>query len=398
MDLYEHQAKELFARYGVPTVRGSVVYDSEQAAGAVAHMEFPVVVKAQVKVGGRGKAGGVKLAHNLAELSQYASDILGMDIRGHRVRRLLVDPGVDIAEEYYVSFLLDRSQRSYLAMCSVSGGMDIEQVAKETPELLAKIPIDPVEGLHRDNALEIVKKGRLPEEIQEKAASAVQRLYEVMIDADATLVEVNPLVRTKDDEILAIDGKVTLDDNSAFRHLALFDEFRDDSSTDFRELAAKKVGLNYVKLDGNVGIIGNGAGLVMSTLDVVAYAGEKYGDIKPANFLDIGGGASADVMESGLRIIMDDPDVVAIFVNVFGGITSCVEVASGIVKALAALGDSSNKPIVIRIDGNSAEEGRKVIEEANLPHISTVGDMDEGARMVARITADRLGLQATTGE
>ncbi|HHY07869.1 MAG TPA: ADP-forming succinate--CoA ligase subunit beta [Corynebacteriales bacterium] len=398
MDLYEHQAKKLFARYGVPTVQGSVVYNSEQAAGAVADMEFPVVVKAQVKVGGRGKAGGVKLAHNLQELNQYTNEILGMDIKSHRVRRLLVDPGVDIAEEYYLSFLLDRSNRGYLAMCSVSGGMDIEQVAKDTPELLAKIPINPVDGLTRECALEIVKKGQLPEEIQDKAASVVQQLYEVMIDADATLVEVNPLVRTTDDEILAIDGKVTLDNNSEFRHLSLFDEFRDDSGADFREIAAKKVGLNYVKLDGNVGIIGNGAGLVMSTLDVVAYAGEKYGDIKPANFLDIGGGASAEVMEAGLRIIMDDPDVEAIFVNVFGGITSCVEVASGIVKALQSLGDSAEKPIVIRIDGNAVEEGRKVIEEANLPYITTAARMDEGARMVARITADRLGLSNSEGE
>lgn len=398
MDLYEHQAKELFARYGVPTVRGTVVFDAAEAAQALANATFPVVVKAQVKVGGRGKLGGVKLAHNEAEFTQYVDDILGMDIKGHAVRRLLIDPGIDIKEEYYLSFLVDRSQRSYLAICSVSGGMDIEQVAKETPELLAKVAIDPVQGMGRDLALRIVREGQLPAEIQEAAADVVEKLYRVMVDSDATLVEVNPLVRTGADEIIALDGKVTLDGNSEFRHKDLFSDFADEANADPRELEAQKVGLKYVSLDGNVGIIGNGAGLVMSTLDVVAYAGAEYGDIKPANFLDIGGGASAEVMEAGLRIILNDPDVEAIFVNVFGGITSCVEVASGIIKALQALGDSIDKPLVIRIDGNAAEEGRRVIEEANLPGISTAADMDEGARMVARITAEKLGLLEGAGE
>lgn len=391
MDLYEHQAKELFDRYGVPTLRGTVVTTPEEAAAAAESMDLPVVVKAQVKVGGRGKAGGVKLARTKEDVVAHTEAILGMDIKGHTVHKVLIDPGVDIAEEYYMSFLVDRSNRSYLAMCSVAGGMDIETVAQEQPEALAKIPIDPEEGVDLARAREIAEQGHLPADILDAAAMTIEKLYSVFEDADASLVEVNPMVRTGDGRVLAIDGKVTLDDNSEGRHQDLFSEYRDNSTADPRELAAKEVGLNYVKLDGTVGIIGNGAGLVMSTLDVVAYAGEAYDNVRPANFLDIGGGASAAVMEAGLRIIMEDPQVEAVFVNVFGGITSCIEVANGILQALDQLGDSLTKPLVVRLDGNEVAPAREILDNAQHPLITTAGDMDEGAAIVARITASRLG-------
>ena len=389
MDLYEHQAKELFDRYGVPTLRGSVVTTPAEAAVAAASMDLPVVIKAQVKVGGRGKAGGVKLARTREDVTSYAALILGMDIKGHRVDKVLIDPGVDIAEEYYISFLIDRSHRRFLAMCSVAGGMDIETVAKERPGALAKVPIDPEKGVDRAMAREIAKRGHLPDDILDTAADSIEKLYHLFTETDASLVEVNPLVRTVDNRVLAIDGKMTLDDNAEKRHRDIFADYRDNSHADPCELAAKEVGLHYVKLDGNVGIIGNGAGLVMSTLDVVAYAGERYGNVKPANFLDIGGGASASVMESGLRIIMEDPQVEAVFVNVFGGITSCVEVANGILSALKQLGNTVTKPLVVRLDGNEVAAAQEILNSVHHPLITTATDMDGGAQKVARIVAER---------
>src|SRR5699024_9618877 len=325
---------------------------------------------AQVKVGGRGKAGGVKLADDASEARARAEDILGLDIKGHIVKKLLVAEASDIAEEYYISFLLDRANRNYLAMCSVEGGVEIEQVAEESPDRLARINIDPTVGVDVAKAREIAAAGHLPEEVLDAAAVTIAKLYDVFVKSDASLVEVNPLVRTPDDEILALDGKVTLDENAEFRHPEVFADFADAGTTDPLEQKAKENDLNYVKLDGEVGIIGNGAGLVMSTLDVVAYAGEAHKGVKPANFLDIGGGASAEVMANGLDVILGDEQVKSVFVNVFGGITACDAVANGIVKALEILGDEANKPLVVRLDGNNVDEGRKILADANHPLVT----------------------------
>jgi succinyl-CoA synthetase beta subunit len=364
-----------------------VATTAEQAREAAAAYGGMVVVKAQVKTGGRGKAGGVKLADDAADAQAKAGQILGLDIKGHIVQRLLITPAADIASEYYVSFLLDRGNRTYLAMASVEGGMDIEEVARTKPEALAKVPVDAIVGVDEAKAREIVRAARFPAEVVDEVAAVLVSLWQVLVKEDATLVEVNPLVKAGDGRILALDGKVTLDANSDFRHPE-HAEFVVNDETDPLELAAKDKGLNYVKLDGSVGIIGNGAGLVMSTLDVVAYAGEQFGGVKPANFLDIGGGASAQVMADGLEIILSDRQVNAVLVNVFGGITSCDAVANGIVQAFAMLderGEAVSKPVVVRLDGNNAPEGRRILEEAQHDIIELVDTMDAAARRVAEL-------------
>ncbi len=386
MDLYEYQAKDLFAAHGVPVLAGRTVETAEQAGAAAAELGTTVVVKAQVKTGGRGKAGGVKLAETPEEAAEKASAILGMDIKGHTVHRVLVTEASDIAEEYYFSFLLDRSNRTFLAMCSAEGGMEIEQLAVERPEALARVPIDAIAGVDRAKAAEIVAEGKIPAAVADQAADVIVKLWETFVSEDATLVEVNPLVRDPQDKVVALDGKVTLDENAAFRHPGHAD-LVDQRTEDPLEAKAKAKDLNYVKLDGEVGIIGNGAGLVMSTLDVVAYAGEKHGGVKPANFLDIGGGASAEVMAAGLDVILGDPDVKSVFVNVFGGITACDAVANGIVEALEILGGAATKPLVVRLDGNNVVEGRRILDEANHPLVTQVDTMDNAADKAAELAA-----------
>jgi succinyl-CoA synthetase beta subunit len=389
VDLYEYQAKDLFGAHGVPVLPGDVADTPEEASRIAADLGQRVVVKAQVKTGGRGKAGGVKLADDPADTKAKAEAILGLDIKGHIVRRVLIAPASDIAEEYYFSFLLDRANRTFLAMASSEGGMDIEQLAVERPEALAKVPVDAIKGVDLAKAKEILTAGNFPEVIRDQAAEVVVKLWETFVSEDATLVEVNPLVRDPQDKIIALDGKVTLDENAAFRHPGHADLVY-TAAEDPLEAAAKAKDLNYVKLDGQVGIIGNGAGLVMSTLDVVAYAGEEFGGMKPANFLDIGGGASAEVMANGLEIILGDTDVKAVFVNVFGGITACDAVANGIVQAFQLLesrGDAVNKPIVVRLDGNNAEEGRRILTEAALPGLQQVDTMDNAARKAAELAS-----------
>jgi len=384
MDLFEYQARDLFAEYDVPVLPGMVASTPEQARAAAAEIGGQVVIKAQVKVGGRGKAGGVKLADDPADAEAKATAILGMDIKGHTVQRVLVAQASGIAAEYYFSYLLDRSNRTFLAMASVEGGVEIEQVAVENPEALARIPIDARTGVDEAKAREIVAAARFPESIAEQVVDVAQKLWAVFTGADATLVEVNPLVQDPAGKIIALDGKVTLDGNADFRHPE-HAELDDSSAVDPLEREAVAKGLNYVKLDGEVGIIGNGAGLVMSTLDVVAYAGEDFGGVKPANFLDIGGGASAQVMADGLGIILGDPAVKSVFVNVFGGITACDEVANGIVQALHILGDQSVKPIVVRLDGNNVEEGRRILDEAAHALVEQVDTMDGAARRAAEL-------------
>jgi len=389
VDLYEYQAKEMFAAHDVATQLGVVVTDAPAAGVAAAEIGGTVVVKAQVKTGGRGKAGGVKLATDPVDAATKAAGILGLDIKGHVVGKVLVVAASDIAEEYYVSFLVDRANRNFLAMASVEGGMDIEEVAATKPEALAKVAIDPLAGVDAAKAAEIVAAANFPADVADQVAEMLVALWDVFVKEDATLVEVNPLVKTPDGAVLALDGKVTLDDNADFRHpdhAAL----ADISATDPLEVKAEAKGLNYVKLSGEVGIIGNGAGLVMSTLDVVAYAGEEFGGVKPANFLDIGGGASAEVMADGLEIILGDPEVKAVFVNVFGGITACDAVAAGIIQAFSILadrGETPDKPLVVRLDGNNADVGRKILLEAEHDLIEMVDTMDDAARRVAQLAA-----------
>lgn len=397
MDLFEYQARDMFEKHGVPVLGGVVATTPEEARAAAERLGGgTVVVKAQVKTGGRGKAGGVKLAHSPEEAEERARDILGMDIKGHTVHRVMVAAGARIAEEYYFSVLLDRAERRYLAMCSVEGGMEIEQLAVERPEALAKVPVDPQIGIDRAKAEEIVAAAGFAADVAPQVADVIERLWTVYREEDATLVEVNPLVRTEDGRIVALDGKVTLDANADFRHPD-HAELEDAVATDPLEAKAKLHDLNYVKLDGSVGIIGNGAGLVMSTLDVVAYAGERHGGVRPANFLDIGGGASAEVMAAGLDVILGDPQVDAVFVNVFGGITACDAVANGIVAALGILGDAATKPLVVRLDGNNVEEGRRILRDAAHPLVTLADTMDGGADAAAQLAhaahADR-GTQA----
>jgi succinyl-CoA synthetase beta subunit len=386
VDLMEYQAKQLFAKHDVPVTLGVVATTPEEARAGAEQLGGRVVVKAQVKAGGRGKAGGVKLADNPDEAAARASEILGMTIKGLTVNRVLVDPTADIVEEYYFSFLVDRSNRTYLCIASVEGGVEIEQVAHTNPDAVAKISIDPATGVDEAKAREIVAESRFPDEVADHAVDMVQKLWAAFVAEDATLVEVNPLARLGNGTLQALDGKVSLDANADFRH----DDhaaFEDKDAADPLEAAATAKGLNYVKLDGSVGIIGNGAGLVMSTLDVVAYAGEEFGGQKPANFLDIGGGASAEVMANGLEIILGDAQVKSVFVNVFGGITSCDEVANGIVQALQMLGDTATKPLVVRLDGNNVEEGRRILEEADHPLVTLVDTMDGAARRAAELAA-----------
>ncbi|MET9274962.1 ADP-forming succinate--CoA ligase subunit beta [Kribbella sp. NPDC003557] len=383
MDLMEYQAKELFARHGVPVTLGRVIEDPADAADAARELGGRVVVKAQVKTGGRGKAGGVKLAAAPDEATARAGEILGMDIKGHTVRRVLLAPAADIAEEYYLSFLVDRANREYLCIASTEGGVEIEEVAHTTPDAIAKVRIDPAVGVDDAKAAEIVAAAGFPA----GAATVVRRLWDVFVAEDASLVEVNPLVKLGDGSLEALDGKVTLDDNAAYRH-ADHAGFDDKTSADPLEAEAHAKGLNYVKLDGSVGIIGNGAGLVMSTLDVVAYAGSPYG-VQPANFLDIGGGASAEVMANGLGIILSDPQVRSVFVNVFGGITACDAVSNGIVQALSVLGDRADKPLVVRLDGNNVDEGRAILTKAGHPLVTVVDTMDGAAARAAELAAEK---------
>ena len=386
MDLFEYQARDLFEVNGVPVLAGAVATTPEEAKSAAEKIGGKVVVKAQVKIGGRGKAGGVKLAENPDDAFEKAKAILGMDIKGHTVHKVMIAGAAPIESEYYLAILLDRAARSFLVMASVSGGMDIEEVAHKTPEKLAKVHVDPNEGISADKALEIIRKGGFPAEVEKAVADVLITLWKTFKDSDATLVEVNPLVKCSDGRIIALDGKVTLDDNSAFRHPD-HEALIDHAATNPLEALAKEKDLNYVKLDGEVGVIGNGAGLVMSTLDVVAYAGEKFGGVKPANFLDIGGGASAQVMADGLSIILGDPAVKSVFVNVFGGITACDAVANGIVQALAMLGDKATKPIVVRLDGNNVLEGRRILNEANHPLVQQLETMDGAAAKAAELAA-----------
>ncbi len=372
----------MFEAHGVPVLQGLIADTPEQAAEAAAKIGGTVVVKAQVKAGGRGKAGGVKLAHNPEEARAAAESILKLTIKDLPVNRVMIAQGAAIDKEYYFSVLLDRSNRTFLSLCSVEGGMDIEQLAEERPDALAKIAIDAIQGIDLAKALEIAKAGGFSDDIAAKVAPVFVKLYDVFVKEDATLVEVNPLILSKDGEIIALDGKVSLDDNAEFRHER---ETMERDQLDPLEAKAKQADLNYVKLDGEVGIIGNGAGLVMSTLDVVAYAGEKHGGVKPANFLDIGGGASAEVMAAGLDVILGDPQVKSVFVNVFGGITACDAVANGIVGALATLGSSATKPLVVRLDGNNVIEGRKILADANHPLVTVVDTMDEAADKAAEL-------------
>jgi succinyl-CoA synthetase beta subunit len=384
VDLFEYQAKQLFEKYGVPVSLGEVATDADEAKAIAERLGGVTVVKAQVKIGGRGKAGGVKVAKTPDDAHAAAQAILGMDIKGHTVHRVLVDPGAQIEEEYYVSFLLDRANRTFLAMASYEGGMEIEQLAVERPDALAKVPVDAIAGVDAAKAREIVEAAKFPAEVADKVAAVLVTLWDAFVGSDATLVEVNPLAKVASGEVVALDGKVTLDENANFRQPDNA-AFEDVAATDPLEQKAKEKHLNYVKLDGEVGIIGNGAGLVMSTLDVVAYAGEKHGGVKPANFLDIGGGASAEVMANGLDIILNDPSVRAVFVNVFGGITSCDEVANGIVGALAMLGDEASKPLVVRLDGNNVIEGRRILTEAAHPLVTMVDTMDDAADKAAEL-------------
>ena len=385
MDLFEYQARDLFESHQIPVLAGAVATTPDEAHAAATKIGGKVVVKAQVKVGGRGKAGGVKLAENADDAKTKAAAILGMDIKGHTVNKVMIAQAAPIDSEYYLAILLDRANRNFLVMASVAGGMEIEEVAHKTPEKLAKVGINPNIGIDKAKAVEIAKGGQFPADVIDQVADVLVKLWQAFIKEDATLMEINPLVKTSDGKVIALDGKVTLDDNSGFRHPE-HEVLVDHESTNPLEKLAKEKDLNYVKLDGQVGIIGNGAGLVMSTLDVVAYAGEKYG-VKPANFLDIGGGASAEVMANGLSIILGDSDVRSVFVNVFGGITACDAVANGIVQALDMLGSKATKPIVVRLDGNNVELGRKILNDANHPLVEQLETMDGAAAKAAELAA-----------
>jgi succinyl-CoA synthetase beta subunit len=385
VDLFEYQARDLFESHGVPVLGGAVAFTPEEAESAAASMGGRVVVKAQVKVGGRGKAGGVKLAESASDAREKAAAILGMDIKGHIVHKVMIAQAAPIEAEYYLAILLDRANRNFLVMASVAGGMEIEEVAHKTPEKLARIGIDPNIGISKEKAREIVLAGQFPADVVDQVVEVLLKLWAAFVAEDATLMEINPLVKTSHGKVVALDGKVTLDDSADFRHPS-HEALIDHAAANPLEAAAKEKNLNYVKLDGQVGIIGNGAGLVMSTLDVVAYAGEKFG-VKPANFLDIGGGASAQVMADGLGIILGDPDVRSVFVNVFGGITACDAVANGIVQALTMLGSKATKPIVVRLDGNNVLEGRRILNEAAHPLIQQVETMDGAAARAAELAA-----------
>lgn len=389
MDLYEYQGRDVFEKHGLPVLAGGVAETPEEARAIAERLGGRVVVKAQVKVGGRGKAGGVKLAADANEAYDRANDILGMDIKGHTVHKVMLAETADIVEEYYFSYLLDRANRTFLCIASVAGGMEIETVAEEAPEKVAKVAIDANRGVDEALAREIVAAGHFPAEVADQVVDIAVKLWQTFVAEDATLVEVNPLAKISSGKVLCLDAKVTLDENAGFRH-ADHEALEDKAAVDPLEQAAKAKDLNYVKLDGEVGIIGNGAGLVMSTLDVVAYAGEEFGGVKPANFLDIGGGASAEVMANGLEIVLSDPAVKSVFVNVFGGITACDAVANGIIQALAMLdgrGEAVTKPLVVRLDGNNAEAGRAILDSANNPLVERVDTMDGAAKRAAELAA-----------
>src|SRR5690349_3516237 len=380
----EYQAKELFAKHGVTTTLGIVAETADAARAAAEELGGVTVIKAQVKAGGRGKAGGVKIAKTADEAFEHASNILGMEIKGLTVNRVLVTPATPPEEEYYFSFLLDRANRSYLCIASVEGGVEIEEVAKTNPDAVKQIAIDPGTGVDEAKARDIVAEAGFPAELTDQAVQTVLALWKVFVEEDATLVEVNPLARLAGDKLEALDGKVSLDENAEFRHED-HAAFEDKEAADPLEAKAKAKGLNYVKLDGAVGIIGNGAGLVMSTLAVVAYAGEAHGGVKPANFLDIGGGANAQVMADGLDVILNDEQVRSVFVNVFGGITACDEVANGIKGALEILGDEATKPLVVRLDGNNVDAGRAILAELDHPLVTMVDTMDGAADKAAQL-------------
>jgi succinyl-CoA synthetase beta subunit len=372
MDLYEHQARELFEEHGILVPRAEVTDSPKEARETARRLGGRVVVKAQVKTGGRGKAGGVKLAADPAAAELTARQILGMDIKGHTVGKVMLAQPVDIEAEFYVSYVLDRAAGRFLAIASAEGGMDIEEVAASRPEAVARIPVDPAEGVTSAKATEITEAAGLPPQ----TVDVLIRLWEVLVREDAVLVEVNPLVRTGQGQILALDGKVTLDDNARFRQARWGAD--DVEHDDALEATAAAKGLNYVKLDGEVGIIGNGAGLVMSTLDVVAGCGAR-----PANFLDIGGGASAQIMADGLSVILSDPAVKSVFVNVFGGITACDAVADGIVQALDTV--QLTKPLVVRLDGNNAARGRAILDDRAHPLVQQATTMDGAALRAAQL-------------
>jgi succinyl-CoA synthetase beta subunit len=376
LDLFEYQGKQLFARYGIPVSPGEPVRTADEAVAVAEKIGFPVVIKAQVHVGGRGKAGGVKLANDLDEVRLHAGNIIGMDIKGHTVHVVWVERASDIAEEYYASFTLDRSAKQHLGMLSAQGGVEIEAVAESDPDAIAKIHIDPVDGLTAEAARAWVEAAKLNPQATDGAVDILQKLYQCYVDADADLAEINPLILTPDGRVHALDAKVTLDDNAAFRHE--WDEYAATQVHDDREAAAKEKGLQYVGLDGSVGIIANGAGLAMSTLDVVNQVGGE-----PANFLDIGGGANATVMANALEIINNDPRVKSIFINIFGGITRGEEVANGIVEALGRVDISS--PIVIRLDGTNAEQGREILKSHESDRLISQPTMLDAARKAVEL-------------
>ncbi len=373
MDLFEHQAKELFARHGVAVPRGRVAWSPGEAQEVAAELGGTVVVKAQVQVGGRGKAGGIQLARDPAEARAQAERIIGMDIKGHVVRRVLVEEASDVAAEYYASILHDRAGKGFLAMASTQGGVDIEEVAARSPEAIVKVPVNPLIGLRSYHVSQLLYGAGFAPAAHKGAAEILGRLYQVLLAADCTLVEVNPLVLTADGQVKALDAKVSLDDSALVRHPEL-EALRDTFAQDPQERAAKERGLNYVKLDGWVGIVGNGAGLVMSTLDVVAQAGGRA-----ANFLDVGGGASAETMASGLEVILSDRKVRSVLVNIFGGITRGDLVAEGILEALERLGDKVQVPLVVRLDGTNAEEGRELLAKSRSDKVVTAATMLEAA-------------------
>jgi succinyl-CoA synthetase beta subunit len=383
LDLYEYQGKQLFAQYDIPVSAGAAVETVDAAVAAADKIGYPVVVKAQVQVGGRGKAGGIKLAANAEECRTYANDILGMDIKGHTVGLVWVELASDISKEYYASFTLDRSAKLHLGMLSAEGGVEIEQVADENPDAIAKIHVDPVDGLTDAQCREWVAAAGLDPEATDGAIDILTKLWRCYVDADADLVEINPLILTPDGRVHALDAKVTLDDNSVFRHPE-YEVYDETQVRDTRETAAHEKGLQYVGLDGYVGIIANGAGLAMSTVDIVSQVGGK-----PANFLDIGGGANADVMSGALEVINNDPDVKAIFINIFGGITKGEEVANGIVQALERV--AIDAPIVIRLDGTNADEGRAILESHLSDTLQMQPTMVDAARRVVEIAQARGG-------
>jgi succinyl-CoA synthetase beta subunit len=396
MDLFEHQAKELFARYGVAIPMGAVAWSPEEAEAVAADLGTTVVVKAQVQVGGRGKAGGIQLARDPAEARRHAERIIGMDIKGHVVRRVLVEEASEIASEYYLSILHDRAGKGFLAMASAQGGIEIEEVAATSPEAIVRVPINPLVGLRPYHVNQLVFGGGFDQRAREGAAEIVTRLYDVLLGADCMLVEVNPLALTADGRVKALDAKVSLDDSSLFRHPDL-EALRDISAVDPQEQAAKERGLNYVKLDGWVGIIGNGAGLVMSTLDVVAQAGGKA-----ANFLDVGGGASAETMADGLEVILSDPKVRSVLVNIFGGITRGDQVAQGILDALERLGGRVRVPLVVRLDGTNSREGRDLLAASPSDRVFPARTMLEAAAKAVELAgpppaAGEAGAPGTSG-